>query len=151
MDDPTRDENPLCKITFVDFRMRADNLNPNEVTEALGIHPTRTYARGDTFRTHTGSKQRPWGVWILSTEGAVDSASPERHAQYMIEQIWPKRRQLGKYLKDPAYYIDIYFRWEVADTVSGFTVASETVRRLAGLCNFISISFCSHDDPVEEP
>ena len=43
--------------------------------------------------------RRPWGVWHFSTEGKVDSRSPEEQAKYLLSQLEPKSDVIQDYLQ----------------------------------------------------
>jgi hypothetical protein len=130
---------------FVSFGVRGDNLDPVQVTQLLGIQPSRSYARGEKYitrvsRTQTGERVHPVGVWQISSETAVVSDGIQEHLDYIADLIGPKHNEIGLLLTDPSIYVDVRLWVESMESVHSFTLRSESVLCLAALCRDFNIS-----------
>jgi len=137
-------ENSPMKVN-ASFGIRADDLRPNEITERLGIQPSHSFARGDTYvghldRTTMGTRTRPFGVWQVRSEGVVKSDVLQDHVDYLVGVIEPKREEIDALLSDPALYVDVRLWVESHDVVNAFTLRSDSICILASLCREFNIS-----------
>lgn len=133
--------NPDCKTTHVLFRISADDLDPDSFSKELRLTATHSFKKGDKFGTGQRARIRPWGVWQLSSEGKVRSKSPQRHAEYLLKRLEPKKEKIQKYLGSDKYFVDIYFWWQSAGSGGGFALTSSLTQRLCRLCDFMSYTF----------
>jgi len=85
---------------FVTFRIVGDRLDPDQITKFLRIHPTQAYAKGQPY---TAGPKSPailgrTGVWYLSTDQFVASASLNDHFDFLLQAL-----QLGgrRYVRTP--------------------------------------------------
>ena len=76
-------------VTHMDFGIRSNHLQKNEMSALLGIEPTRAFERGEKYSgpERVGDGQfrqveriRPWGVWHYNTSDFVRSNSLNDHA-----------------------------------------------------------------------
>jgi len=148
MDDSLLADDTGCLATHIVLRMRSTDLLPSQVTVALGIEPTNSFAKGDPFRSGSRTDLRQWGVWQFSSLDAVNSTSVERHAQHILKHLEPLQKRLVPFLSDQDCYVDMYVWWESTDDRGGFTVSSSTIRRLSKLCNSLAFTFIA--GPQEE-
>jgi hypothetical protein len=84
---------------FVTFRVAGDALIPDELTDLLGIRPSRAYAKGQSY---TGTGGRPLkgrtGVWFMSSDGKVDSDRLSEHINWILGKLGPKKHELGRFI-----------------------------------------------------
>jgi len=130
---------------FAVFGIRADKLDPDRISERLGIQPSHSFARGDEYKTHVsktemGVRVRPFGVWQISSEGVVKSGNLQDHVDYLIRLIEPKRMAISALMADPDLYMDMRLWVESHDAVNSFTLRSESVACLASLCREFNVS-----------
>ncbi len=135
-------ENSACKKTNVTFRISGDNIIPTEITNDIGINPTRTFAKGEVYKTKIGGiRQRPIGHWSISSEIMIDSTSTEEHAKYILEKLEPKTKSIKKYIENSNIRTSLIFWWEATDEHGGFTLSADTLGRLCQLCKDIDYQF----------
>lgn len=135
-------ENSACKKTNVMFRIGGDNVVPSEVTNFIGINPSRAFAKGEEYITKRGkTRQRPIGHWSISSEMAVQSTSPEKHAKFLLDLLEPKTDKILRFVEDKNYRVSFVFWWEAMDEHGGFTLSSDTIGRLCQLCNDVDYQF----------
>jgi hypothetical protein len=136
------DENMLCRKTNITFRIIGSKIVPNEITKALGVEPTRAFAKGENYQSkRVGIRQRPIGHWSVSTEGLVDSTSVECHALKLLELFDIESDALKALQGNEDYRISVVVWWEALEGHGGYTLSSETLRRLTCLCTDIDFQF----------
>lgn len=83
--------------------MVADDLEPAEVTDALGLAPTLAFAKGDPFPPDTRSGQagrrRRWGIWRLESTLPA-SAELDEHLRSLLDQLDPRAAAIRAYAED---------------------------------------------------
>ena len=136
-------ENIACKETNVMYRIIGHEIVPDEITEHIGIEPTRSFYKGEEYESKSKGSilQRPTGHWSLSSEGQLESTSPEAHARWILDKLGSKKEQIEKYIKDPEIRTSFVFWWEAYDGHGGYTLSSETMSQLCRLCNDIDFQF----------
>jgi hypothetical protein len=131
------------------FGIRAEDLLPDQITQALGVQPTNSWSKGTVVHARSGSRQRPWGIWSLDTENAVSSSELEDHLVYLLNVLEARRDALDQYLRNPDYSVAIYL-WYVGESgADGFTLTSDVLNRACRLCNLINVTFSSITDGHE--
>jgi len=135
-------------INYVRFGMQSSELLPNMITEELEIQPTRSYARGDEYVTHTsktekGVRKRESGVWQVSSKGTVQTDNLQDHIGYIIDLLHPKQAEIRTILSNPEVYVDVCIWVESDEPVHSIMLPSKSVSLLAALCRDINISVIS--------
>lgn len=73
-------------VAFATLRVSGDELEPSAVTEALGLKPSLSYRKGETYRAGR-RRQRDYvgqtGVWYLSTDDLLVSGRLEDHITFL--------------------------------------------------------------------
>jgi hypothetical protein len=151
MVEPWCGEDTRCKASHATFSIRSDLLSPAEVTAALGVAPSRAWAKDEAYTTPDGLRHRPWGMWHLSTEGVIASRSPEQQALYLLRLLDPNAEAVRRYVSSPDYLVRVLFWWESVTETAGFDFSSDTLARLAALTNYIGVTILAHmeEEPVE--
>lgn len=109
-------------VTFVEFSLKADTLSPAQVTQSLGIIPSRVYAKGEQYASKafdTETKRpvprigtHPWGLWAVETKDMVLSTNVEDHAICLLNILEPKVEQIQAYLeRSNEYSVRFYVEW----------------------------------------
>jgi hypothetical protein len=77
---------------FASLGLVGDRLQPQHVTDILGISPTKSWRKGELFRPGPRSPEivARTGAWWLSTEGLVASPDLDEHLAYLVALILPK-------------------------------------------------------------
>src|SRR5690349_14749451 len=82
------DDYATCHRTYATLVIVHLDLDPEGVTQELGLQPTRAYRRGDIRNPH-GSRPYvyPRGGWQLTSEGAVQSRDVRRHIDWLLDRV----------------------------------------------------------------
>jgi hypothetical protein len=147
------EENITFRV-YLDFRIRSDQLNPKEITEHLGINPSRAWAKGEEHLSKrrdpiTKEMQQvwlkyPWGMWTISTEGLAIPKQVEKHILYLIDLLEPRKDKLDRYLlQKTEYSISTYIWWEPFEGHGTYEISSETLLRISALSHYIEFGFIS--------
>jgi hypothetical protein len=136
-------ENIACKETNVTFIIVGDEIVPAEITEHIGIQPTRAFSKGEEYEVKRVGliRYRPVGHWSISSEGLLASTSTEVHAKWLLDKLESKIDKIEKYKNDPKIRTSLVFWWEAFEEHGGFTLSSDTLGRLCRLCNDIDFVF----------
>ena len=67
------------------LRFSGEKLDPYSITSSLGIPPTRSYRKGDSFGRQ--SYKRPRGLWLLECERTTDTA--DNQIRLLLENDLP--------------------------------------------------------------
>ena len=75
-------------MAYASLRVMGDRLEPEDVTAALAITPTLTYRKGQVFKRSRGHEVRGrTGLWLLSSETAVQSHKLRDHFTYLRQAL----------------------------------------------------------------
>lgn len=138
----TLDENPNCDKVTMSFRLIGDDLDPDEVTSRLGITPEWALARGER-RPAPPLQGRPQeaGVWLISTEGQVESTSAERHLVWLLERIEPVADAVLEVRREQGLTADFFCGWFSLTGHGGPDFSPEVLSRVAALDATLSLDF----------
>jgi hypothetical protein len=76
--------------TCVSLRFAGDKLEPNRISELLGVEPTTAYRKGEIYRRSRGHEVRGrTGLWLLSTRRRIESTELEVHFTYLLTVLFP--------------------------------------------------------------
>ncbi len=98
----------------VEFSLTRSDLDPDEVSLALKMKPTRSARRGDERRNPRGTLLSPHkeGWWELSTEGKVESKEINQHLEYLLTRLLPHRETILSFANGGETFFDVL--WETA-------------------------------------
>lgn len=83
-------------LTYAEFQIFCGELNPNAVTSALKIEPSRVVKRGDIFTSFLGKTRiEKTNYWELSSEGKPSSLDLRHHIDYLLLQLEPRKSELA--------------------------------------------------------
>jgi hypothetical protein len=95
---------PPRTTAFATLRFSGDRLDPDRITAILGVQPTKAYRRGERYLAgpRAGYVTGRTGVWVLASDGAIDSAELDPHLEYLVAPIFagPDREERLKQLHD---------------------------------------------------
>ncbi|MBV8735749.1 MAG: DUF4279 domain-containing protein [Alphaproteobacteria bacterium] len=77
---------------FASLGFVGDRLQPQHVTDILGISPNKSWSRGELFRPGPRSPEivARTGAWWLSTEGLVSGQDLDAHLAFLVGLISPE-------------------------------------------------------------
>ena len=75
---------------YASLRFVGDALDPREISRILGVDATRAYRKGERYCAgpRTGELTGRTGIWLLITDGLVDSRELKDHVQYLVDLIF---------------------------------------------------------------
>ena len=89
------DDYATCVETFSTLRIFSHDVEPDEITDLLGIEPTKTFCKGD-LQGKTSKLKRKSNGWFFRTEGLINSRDTRRHIDEIIECIRDKKNSIGE-------------------------------------------------------
>jgi uncharacterized protein DUF4279 len=100
----TRSTETLSRTTaFATLRFCGDCLDPERITAILGVQPTKAYRKGEIYLAgpRAGHVTGRTGVWVLASDGVVDSAELDTHLEHLANLIFrgPDREKRLKQLQ----------------------------------------------------
>jgi hypothetical protein len=135
------------KDALVSYIIRSDTLNPAAISDELGIQPAWAFAKGEDYKskyldpnkqsTEPQRYKRPWGIWAIDSSTVTDTREVEKHLEYLLSVLRPRKEQIEKYLRNEAYSICFYITWESHDKLSGYSISSRVLKEAADLCHYI--------------
>jgi Domain of unknown function (DUF4279) len=97
-------EAPPRTTAFATLRFSGDRLDPDRISAILGVQPTKAYQKGERNLAgpRAGYLTGRTGVWVLASDGAIDSAELDPHLEYLVAPIFagPNREERLKQLHD---------------------------------------------------
>ena len=149
----TFNEETNTQTTFVEFRIRGDELNPNTVSQQLEIQPTRSWSKGETYIGKTldptskevrqTTRKRPWGIWVYSTNPNVSTKRVEDHISFILNLLEPKQQELRYYVELAASYsVSFSIYWKPLSGYGSYEISGNALARLSTLCHYTEFS-CS--------
>ena len=87
-----------CKMAFATLRFTGDRLDPDSISAILGVQPTKAYRKGESYLAgpRAGYVVGRTGVWVLATDGMVDSAELDRHLEHLVGLIFAGSGRQGR-------------------------------------------------------
>lgn len=134
---------PSPHVTHASLSVAGEHLDPQIVTDLLGIRPHRAFRQGDKYngrnrdgpiiRTHTS------GVWALDSTKLISSHDPADHVRAVVALIHPVAGRWidlqKKGLKAGLWIVHAREEGEL-----GYTLDDHLVQQLADLRVFIAIA-----------
>lgn len=78
-------ENETGGLVYASLILRGKELDPQAITDAIRINPTRSFKRGDKRKD---DKKWPHGYWELSSKDYVNTSDTASHINWVILQIY---------------------------------------------------------------
>jgi Domain of unknown function (DUF4279) len=126
-------------LISVRLYIQGDDLQPGDITRLLGVHPTRSHARGDTRTLPDGKVvAEKIGVWVWKTGVDADDAKLSDCVQALQRAFGHSVEALAALPKAEATWIDVHVVEELAlgnddDAEVVFTLASQDIGALNAL------------------
>ena len=128
-------ENPNCAETHVTFRIVADDLEPNEISIALRMLPSASARKGGPSAL-LKSRKAPVsrvGLWMLMSEGNVDSTNLEAHLDFILDQLDSAKDQIKQMAKDQEKRVEFHCYWMSETGQGGPVLSVEVLKRIVAL------------------
>lgn len=112
----------------ISLRVAGDDLDPDEVTEVMGVEPTFAARKGEMVDVLGGLRKQPTGLWVLDL-----GDSPEWELADGISTLLDRMPDAPELWADLAdrYKIDLFCGAFLRATNRGFELPKELIRRMA--------------------
>ena len=120
-----------CSYTQVWLRVLNEQLDHQEISDLLGLEPTKFSLAGEVV-SRTSGRKRKYSGWFLESDGQVESRDSRDHFAWLLERIAGKGSVL-KELSSRGYLVDICCRWDSACGQGGPSMNPEQMVQLGEL------------------
>jgi hypothetical protein len=133
-----------CLRTYATLRIYPGDIHPDEVTQRLGITPSKFWVRDETLvavpeqtaEQKPAQKASPGAKavhgWFLTTHGRLDSRDTRRHVDFLLAPLLEVSAAIDSLQKQGAT-MDIICFWHAAPQQGGPALAPRQLRMLADL------------------
>ena len=121
-----------CARTHATLRVHAGDLDPDEVTRALGVEPDRVQRRGEPA-DRRGLRRVLLNGWFLSTKGKVESRDVRRHVDWLLDRLGDDAPAKLEHVRAAGARADVACDWVSATGSGGPILSPAQLRRLADL------------------
>jgi hypothetical protein len=127
-------DNANCERTHATLRVVHADLDPEMITQSVGIAPDAAHKRGEMRLSKSGKKYPyPRGIWNVSTRG-WSSRNLEAHIVRLLERVEPSADRIRNVLRtNPEYRFEIMCFWMSATGQGGPSLSPDTLSRIAAL------------------
>lgn len=91
---------------YVKFIFKGESVDPDLITETLGILPDRRFRKGDPYGKK--GRTRPIGLWSISSSDRVESNNLEQHIVWILEKLEPVQEKLAGFILQDG--VDAFFK-----------------------------------------
>jgi uncharacterized protein DUF4279 len=130
-EEPYDESYPTCSYTHAWLRIMSEDMNPDEITEVLGVTPTQIQRKGDQ-RSYGKLKVHETSGWWISTKEKLDSLDARHHLDWILDQISNKQQEVAM-LQQRDYLIDVCVRWDSKSGHGGPTLSQKQLRGFGNL------------------
>jgi hypothetical protein len=117
--------------TYATFRAFSESLDPDEVSRALGIEPTKCFRAGDERKPNRPYAPYRSGGWLLSTE-AFESRDIREHVDRLLDRLEPSAPALARLVEEGAR-CSVFCFWSSDNGQGGPQLDPTQMARLAAL------------------
>lgn len=146
---PIDDEYGTCLETRATLLIYPDQVSPHDVTERLGLEPTRLNVVGEEHVNKLGRRRVvKINGWFLSSEGHVHSLDLRRHLDWLLARIAPRADALNDLQSVSGLRMSVACAWYSRSGHGGPTLWPEQMNALSELnleCSF-DVYFLPDDD-----
>ncbi len=127
------DHYSACLRTYATLRIYPGELHPEQVTQRLGVQPSKSWQRDDSGKP--GAKAMHG--WFLSTHGKLSSRDTRRHLDQLLEPLLGVREAVLA-LQAEGARMDIMCFWHSAGQQGGPALSPKQLSALAALNIMVS-------------
>lgn len=118
--------------TYASLYFRNKDLNPDLVTELLGIEPLKKFKKGESYGMQK-EKFRRTGFWYVSTNEYIQSENIEDHLVWLLEKIELVNKDFMEMVAKEKHEVEITCVLQVFSVEDGFTITPIILKRIADL------------------
>jgi hypothetical protein len=135
-------DNEHTGIVFASLTLRGKDLVPQAITDAIGIHPTKSFKQGDVRK---GTKKWPHGYWELTTKETVQSADLSIHLEWLVGQLEPSKTKLTEIIGQDGIDAEISCFWILPSSHESLSLSAELLIKIASLGIQLDLDFYCPD------
>ena len=141
------DDYPTCESTHATLCIYLpDYSDTNELSEELGLKPSRTQVKGEIRK----GKLRKWPTaWFLASTEKIQSKDVRRHIDWLLDQIKGKSNLINR-LQIAGSEIHISCYWASASGHGGPMLDTRILKRIAEMNIGISFDIYFAGDVINE-
>jgi hypothetical protein len=129
------------KYIYATLILRGNGLNPQEVTESLGLSPSMSFKRGD-WRNE--KDQWKHNFWSLSSQHKIHSSNLATYLEWLLNQLEPIKPSFLEILNKKEIEAEISCFWIFPNNHDNLVLGPELIRKVTELGLGLSIEFyCS--------
>ena len=108
------DDDAGCLRTYATLRVYSGEIAPSEISEMLGVEPSRVWNKGST---ETAVPRKKNG-WFLTSRDQVESLDSKRHVDFILNQLVANKEYIAG-LTARGLQVDIMCLWQSANKSEG--------------------------------
>ena len=116
------------------FQLRGSRLDPDVVTRAIGIEPSRANKRGEP-RANNPERTHRTGIWSLKSDEVLSRADDhlDDHLRWLLDQLEPRARELRDVIAEQELDAQFWCAVFMEALNCDFALPPETIGRMAAL------------------
>jgi hypothetical protein len=121
----------VCRFK-ISLRIMRSELDPDFITELVGVQPDEAHRRGDVHKTRSGVICSPFseGLWVK--ESPLDGGSLEEMVVSLLS-LFQERTTVFQELQRMGFRLDIFIGAFMESETAGFSLSSVLLKQLANL------------------
>jgi Domain of unknown function (DUF4279) len=133
------------------FRLRGSRLDPDVVTRAIGVEPSRAAKRGEA-RASAPTRTNRTGAWALESDDACSRADDhlEKHLRWLLDHLEPRADQLADVVAKQGLEAEFWCVVQMEGANCDFELQPETIARMAALGATLRLDIYAPDHPEPE-
>jgi hypothetical protein len=122
---------PKHQSRFVSFTIIGEKLDPEKISAALKLAPSRAFRAGE--KKGTGDDEWDHGLWSVSTESVIEAEDLAEHIAWLLDRLEPSATELGEVLSGDDIRARIFCFFETERLNDGIKLSAGIIKRLAAL------------------
>jgi hypothetical protein len=118
------------KYIYATLILRGKGLNPQEVTDSLGLSPSRSFKRGDWRNEIDRWKDN---FWSLSSQNKVQSNNLTIHLDWLMNQFEPVKLRFLEILNGENIEAEISCFWILPTDHENLVLSAELIEKITDL------------------
>lgn len=129
------------KYVYAKLILRGKGLDPQDVTNSLGLNPSMSFRQGD-WRNEADKWKH--NFWSLSSKGKVQSSDLTIHLEWLLNQLDPEKSKFLDILKEKNIDAEISCFWILPTNHENLSLAPGLIKDISELGLGLNIDiYCS--------
>jgi hypothetical protein len=134
--------------TFVTYMLVGPDLDPDHITQAVGIEPSTAIRRGEPVGRLAVTLKHQDGRWMFTSQGSVTTDDVVDHLAYVLGHLLPHASVLAEYRTRDGWWADVSCFW-TSESGHGPWFTVDNLIAITKLNADLSIDFY-HKDELED-